>query len=92
MKREIAQFVNECDVCRRVKLEHQCPICLHHPLPIPKWKFDHVEIDFVSGFPKSKRGNDAIFVVMDNLTKVAHFLTVNKLSRQLSLQTCIRQG
>ena len=67
MKREIAQFVNECDVCRRVKAEHQRPAGLLQPLPIPEWKFDHIEMDFVTGFPKSKRGNDAIFVVIDKL-------------------------
>ena len=78
MKREIAQFVNECDVCRRVKAEHQRPAGLLQPLAIPEWKFDHIEMDFVTGFPKSKRGNDAIFVVIDKLTKVAHFLPIKE--------------
>src|SRR3954469_7347854 len=78
MKREIAQFVNKCDVCRRVKAEHQRPAGLLQPLPIPEWKFDHVEMDFVTGFPKSQKGNDAIFVVIDKLTKVAHFLPVKE--------------
>lgn len=78
MKREITQFINECDVCRRVKAEHQCPTGLLQPLPIPEWKFDHIEMDFVTGFPKSKRGNDAIFVVIDKLTKVVHFLPIKE--------------
>ena len=78
MKHEIAQFVNECDVCRRVKAEHQRPAGLLQPLAIPEWKFDHIEMDFVTGFPKSKRGNDAIFVVIDKLTKVAHFLPIKE--------------
>ena len=78
MKREIAQFVNECDVCRRVKAEHQQPASLLQPLAIPEWKFDHIEMDFVTGFPKSKLGNDAIFVVIDKLTKVAHFLPIKE--------------
>ena len=78
MKREIAQFVNECDVCRRVKAEHQRLAGLLQPLAIPEWKFDHIEMDFVTGFPKSKRGNDAIFVVIDKLTKVAHFLPIKE--------------
>ncbi|SPT17748.1 unnamed protein product [Triticum aestivum] len=78
MKREIAQFVNEYDVCRRVKAEHQRPAGLLQPLAIPEWKFDHIEMDFVTGFPKSKRGNDAIFVVIDKLTKVAHFLPIKE--------------
>ena len=74
MKREIAQFVNECDVCIRVKAEHQRPAGLLQPLAIPEWKFDHIEMDFVTGFPKSKRGNDAIF----ELTEVAHFLPIKE--------------
>ena len=78
IKREIAQFVNECDICRRVKAEHQHPAGLLHPFPIPEWKFDHIEMDFVTGFPKSKKDNDAIFVVIDKLTKVAHFLPVKE--------------
>ena len=78
MKQEIAQFVNECDVCRRVKAEHQRPAGLLQPLAIPEWKFDHIEMDFVTGFPKSKRGNDAIFVVIDKLSKVAHFLPIKE--------------
>ena len=78
MKRELAQFVNDCDVCRRVKAEHQRPAGLLQPLAIPEWKFDHIEMDFVTGFPKSKRGNDAIFVVINKLTKVAHFLPIKE--------------
>lgn len=78
MKHEITQFVNECDVCRRVKAEHQRPAGLLQPLAIPEWRFDHIEMDFVTGFPKSKKGKDAIFVVIDKVTKVAHFLSVKE--------------
>ena len=78
MKHEIAKFVNECDLCRRVKAEHQRPAGLLQPLAIPEWKFDHIEMDLMTGFPKSKRGNDAIFVVIDKLTKVAHFLPIEE--------------
>ena len=61
-----------------MKAEHQRPAGLLQPLPIPEWKFDHIEMDFVTGFPKSKKGNDAIFVVIDKLSKVAHFLLVKE--------------
>ena len=54
------------------------PASLLQPLAIQEWKFDHIEMDFVTGFPKSKRGNDAIFVVIDKLTKVAHFLPIKE--------------
>ena len=53
MKREIAQFITECDVCRRVKAEHQRPTATLRPLPIPEWKWDKVSMDFITGFPKT---------------------------------------
>ena len=78
MKHEIARFVNECDVCRCVKAEHQRPAGVLQPLEIPEWKWDKIEMDFITGFPKSQKGNDAIFVVIDRLSKVAHFLPVKE--------------
>src|SRR3954454_8074833 len=76
MKREIAQFIAECDVCRRIKAEHQRPAGTLQPLPIPEGKWDKVSMDFITGFPKTQKGNDAIFIVIDRLSKVAHFLPV----------------
>jgi transposase InsO family protein len=78
MKSDIAQYVSECDACRLVKAEHQRPAGVLQPLKIPEWKWDNVELDFVTGFPKSRNGNDAIFVVIDCLSKVAHFLPVKE--------------
>src|SRR3954463_297601 len=76
MKREIARFIAECDVCRRIKAEHQRPAGTLQPLPIPECKWDKVSMDFITGFPKTQKGNDAIFVVIDRLSKVAHFLPI----------------
>ena len=76
MKREIAKFVAECDVCRRVKAEHQRPAGLLQPLPIPEWKWDSIGMDFITGLPRTSKGQDSIWVVIDRLTKVAHFLPV----------------
>src|SRR3954466_2675563 len=78
MKREIAQFIAECDVCRRIKAEHQRPVGTLQLLPIPEWKWDKVSMDFITGFPKTQKGSDAIFVVVDRLSKVAHFLPVRE--------------
>ena len=64
MKREIAQFIANCDVCHRVKAEHQRPAGTLQPLAIPEWKWDKVGMDFITGFPRTKKGNNAIFVVM----------------------------
>jgi hypothetical protein len=65
MKRDIARYVAECDVCHRIKAEHQRPTGTLQPLTIPKWKWDKVEMDFITGFPRSQKGHDAIFVVID---------------------------
>lgn len=75
---EIAQFIAECDVCCRVKEEHQRPVSTLRPLPIPEWKWDKISMDFITVFPKTQKGNDAIFVVIDRLSKVTHFLLVHE--------------
>src|SRR3954454_17017305 len=78
MKWDVARFVSQCDVCRRVKAQHQKHAGLLQPLEIPEWKWDHIEMDFVTRFLRSQKGNNAIFVVIDNLSKVAHFLRVKE--------------
>ena len=76
MKREVAKYVAECDTCRRVKAEHQRPAGTLRPIAIPEWKWDEIGMDFITGLPKSPKGNDAIWVIIDRLSKVAHFLPV----------------
>ena len=76
MKREVAQYVARCLTCQQVKAEHQRPTGLLQPLPIPIWKWEHISMDFISGLPRTLRGCDAIWVIMDRLTKLAHFLPV----------------
>jgi hypothetical protein len=74
MKGDIAQFVSHCDTCQRIKAEHQKPAGLLQPLPIPIWKWDEIGMDFVVGLPKTQKWNDSIWVIVDRLTKVAHYL------------------
>jgi hypothetical protein len=76
MKREIAEYVSRCLVCQQVKIEHQYPSGLLQPLPIPEWKWEHITMDFVVGLPRTQKGHDSIWVVVDRLTKSAHFLAV----------------
>src|SRR5262249_52174447 len=77
MKREIADFVAKCEVCQQVKAEHQRPGGLLKPLPIPKWKWDQITMDFVCGLPRTAAGYDAVWVIVDRLTKSAHFIPIN---------------
>jgi hypothetical protein len=76
MKANIARFVAHCDTCQRIKAEHQKLAGLLQPLPIPVWKWDEIGMDFVVGLPKTQKGHDSIWVIVDRLTKVAHFLPV----------------
>ena len=78
MKRDIAEYVAKCDTCQRVKAEHQRPAGLLKPLKIPIWKWDDISMDFIVGLPRTQRGHDAIWVIVDRLTKVAHFLPVRE--------------
>ena len=77
MKKEIAEFAYACLTCQKSKIEHQKPSGKLQPLPIPKWKWDSISMDFVSGLPTSPTGCDAIWVIVDRLTKSAHFLSMN---------------
>jgi hypothetical protein len=76
MKREIAEYVAICDSCQRIKVEHQMPTGLLQPLQIPQWKWDEIGMDFIVGLPRTRAGYDSIWVVVDRLTKAAHFILV----------------
>jgi len=78
MKRNVAEFVSRCLVCQQVKTEHQRPTALLQHLAVPEWKWERIAMDFVLGLPRSSKGFDSIWVVIDRLTKSAHFLPVKK--------------
>ena len=78
MKKDIAKFVARCLTRQQVKAEHQAPARKLHSLSIPEWKWEKVTMDFVVGLPRTFRKNDAIWVVVDRLTKVAHFLPIQQ--------------
>nr|GFD14777.1 retrotransposon protein, putative, Ty3-gypsy subclass [Tanacetum cinerariifolium] len=78
MKRDVATFVSRCLICQQVKIEHQRASGLLQPLDIPIRKWDEISMDFVTGLPRTQRRHDAIWVVVDCLTKSAHFLPIRK--------------
>ena len=63
-------------MCQQVKDEHQKPEGLLQPLEVAEWKKEHVTMDFMTHFPQTPKGNDAVWVIVDWLTKLAHFLAV----------------
>ncbi|KAF5824178.1 putative nucleotidyltransferase, Ribonuclease H [Helianthus annuus] len=78
MKSHIATYVSKCLTCARVKTEYQKPAGLLQQPEIPKWKWEQISMDFVTGLPRSQRGNDTIWVIVDRLTKSAHFLAIKE--------------
>jgi hypothetical protein len=63
----------KCQVSR-VKAKHQRPARLLHALKVPEWKWEEIGMDFITGFPRTSKGYDSIWVIVDRLTKVAHFI------------------
>ena len=74
MKREITAYVAWCDNCSRVKAVHLKSAGLLQPLSIPRWKWEKISMDFIVGLPITQKGFDSIWVIVDHLTKSAHFI------------------
>ncbi|GJS06004.1 reverse transcriptase domain-containing protein [Tanacetum coccineum] len=98
MKREIAIYVSKCLTCAKVKAEHQRPSGLLQQPKIPEWKWEKIAMDFITKVPRSSSGHDAIWVIVDRLTKSAHFLeiredyTMEKLARLYIDEIVARHG
>lgn len=73
LKSAVEDFVRQCDVCQHAKHEHNKPASKLQPLPVPSAPWQDITMDFVTGLPKSE-GFEVIMVVVDRLTKFAHFV------------------
>ncbi|GJW03635.1 putative reverse transcriptase domain-containing protein [Tanacetum coccineum] len=78
MKRDIAEYVSRCLACSNIKAEHQKPSGFLQQPEIPEWKWEKITMDFVTKLPKSSSGHDIIWVIVDRLTKSAHFLPIRE--------------
>ncbi|KAK0575090.1 hypothetical protein LWI29_033852 [Acer saccharum] len=76
MRKKIMEFIAACDICQRHKSEQLAPARLLQPLPIPNQLWEDISMDFIDGLPVSK-GKTTIFVVVDRLTKYAHFIPLS---------------
>ncbi|GKE94410.1 putative reverse transcriptase domain-containing protein [Tanacetum coccineum] len=98
MKVEIATYVSKCMTCAKVKAEYQKPSGLLVQPKILQWKWENITMDFVTKLPKTTSGQDTIWVIVDRLTKSAHFLpmketdTMEKLTRQYLKEVVSRHG
>lgn len=78
MKKENDDWVSKCLTCQKVKVEHERPNGLLQPTEILEWKWGHVTIDFIEGLPQTRANHDVVGVIVDRLTKSAHFLPINE--------------
>nr|GEV80261.1 putative reverse transcriptase domain-containing protein [Tanacetum cinerariifolium] len=98
MKVDITTYVSKCLTCLRVKTEHQKPSGLLVQPEIPQWKWDMINMDFVTKLLRTQSGNDTIWVIVDQLTKYAHFLSMrendpmDKLTRLYLKEMVMRHG
>ncbi|GJY32753.1 putative reverse transcriptase domain-containing protein [Tanacetum coccineum] len=76
MKRDCVKYVEKCLTCLKVKAEHQKPYGKIQPLEIPVWKWEKITMDFVTKLPRTTKKHDAIWVIVDRLTKSAHFIPI----------------
>ena len=74
MIKEIKNYVDRCELCQKNKSSNQQPQGLLEPLPIPKKKWQQISMDLITGLHRTRNGNDSIFVVVDYLSKRAHFI------------------
>ncbi|XP_059068173.1 uncharacterized protein LOC131858745 [Cryptomeria japonica] len=75
LKDDVLRHVRECMTCQQNKSEHTYPAGLLQPLPIPEQKWTGISMDFITGLPRVQ-GKDCIYVVVDRLTKYAHFFPI----------------
>lgn len=78
MKASNARYVGRCLTCSRVKAECQKPSGLLEQPEIPIWKWERIKMDFITKLPRIFNGRDAIWVIVDRLTKSAHFIPIRE--------------
>jgi hypothetical protein len=85
MKKEVVDFIVKCLECQKIKDEHRHPASLLQLLPIPEWKWEVVTMDFITKLPRTNKQHDFIMVVVDTLTKAAHFIPVKLTHKEANI-------
>ena len=91
MKTEVAEYIARCFECQQVKTKHQQPASLLQPLPIPSCKWEIISLYFITGLPKNQNQNDSIMVVVDKLSKAAHFIPVKTTFKAANIADIFRK-
>eukprot|EP00253_Pinus_taeda_P019990 PITA_19990 len=92
MKKDVVEYLARCLECQQIKAEHQHLAGLLQPLPILEWKWEIISMDFITGLPKTKKNNDSIMVVVDKLSKAAHFIPVQSTYRAAQIAHVFMQN
>ena len=85
MKGETIEYLAKCQDFQQVKAEHQHPTGLLQPLTVPKWKWETISLDFITGLPRTQKQNDSIMVVIDKLSKSTHFVPVKSTFKAINV-------
>ena len=76
MKKDIAHFLYKCPNFKQVKVEHEKPGGMTQEIDIPSWKWDVINMDFITGLPRSRRHHNSIWVIANRMTIYSRFLAV----------------
>ncbi|WMV50268.1 hypothetical protein MTR67_043653 [Solanum verrucosum] len=76
IKRDKVDFVANCPNCKQVKVEHHKQHGMTQEINIPTWKWEVIKMDFITGLPCTGKQHDSIWVIVDRVTKFAHFLAI----------------
>nr|KYP41804.1 Retrotransposable element Tf2 [Cajanus cajan] len=75
LSKDVRRFIHQCPTCQQCKYDNSASPGLLQPLPIPDMIWQHITMDFIEGLPNSL-GKQVIFVVVDRLSKAAHFMAL----------------
>ena len=74
MYQEINNYCKSCTKCQQNKTSSQQQMGYLHPIQVPQTKWSQISMDLISGLPKTQKGYDSIYVIVDYLSKRAHFI------------------
>jgi len=91
MRKDVESYVRACDSCQRVKPRNYAPAGKLHPLPIPEHPWQSVSMDFITSLPVTPAGHDTILVIVDRLTKLAHFIPMKEATNSEGVAVLLRE-